>query len=288
MSNPHYHVNASDYQRMARAIEYIVARFRSQPSLEEMAGHVALSPFHFNRLFRRWAGVTPKRLVQQLTLDSAKRELAGDGSVLQAALEAGLSGPGRLHDLFITLEAVTPGEFKARGAGLELSYGFASTPFGPALLATTPRGLCNLWFSDGDDDRAIERLAAEWPRARLQRDDRRAEALADRIWPAPGSAPAGELMLHVRGTNFQVRVWRALLESAGRGCTTYAAIATAIGQPGAAQAVGQAVGANPVAWLIPCHHVLRSTGALGGYRWGPERKQAMLAWEYARGLVSAG
>ncbi len=288
MSNPHYHVNASDYQRMARAIEYIVARFRSQPSLEEMAGHVALSPFHFNRLFRRWAGVTPKRLVQQLTLDSAKRELAGDGSVLQAALEAGLSGPGRLHDLFITLEAVTPGEFKARGAGLELSYGFASTPFGPALLATTPRGLCNLWFSDGDDDRAIERLAAEWPRARLQRDDRRAEALADRIWPAPGSAPAGELMLHVRGTNFQVRVWRALLESAGRGCTTYAAIAAAIGQPGAAQAVGQAVGANPVAWLIPCHHVLRSTGALGGYRWGPERKQAMLAWEYARGLVNAG
>jgi len=288
MSHPSYHLNASDYQRMARAVDYIVATFRSQPSLEEMAGHVALSPFHFNRLFRRWAGVTPKRLVQQLTLDSAKRELAGDGSVLQAALEAGLSGPGRLHDLFITLEAVTPGEFKGRGAGLEISYGFARTPFGRALLATTPRGLCSLWFSDGDDDRELQRLAAEWPRARLHRDDRRAEGLARIIWPPPQSASAGELVLHVRGTNFQVRVWRALLESTGRGCTTYAAIAAAIGQPGAARAVGQAVGANPVAWLIPCHHVLRSSGALGGYRWGDERKQAMLAWEYARDLVTAG
>lgn len=288
MSNPSLQLNPADYRRMAEAIAYIAEHFRDQPRLEDMASRVGLSPFHFNRLFRRWTGVTPKRLVQQLTLNVAKRELATAGSVMHAALEAGLSGPGRLHDLFVGLEAVTPGEFKARGGDLELRYGFANTPFGRALFAATPRGLSKLSFCESDEDSQIEELAGEWPEAVLRRDDRQAEATAACIWSQIAGGEPPRLALHVQGTNFQIQVWRALLELGGSGLTTYGAIAAAIGRPGASRAVGNAVNANPVAWLIPCHHVLRSSGALGGYRWGAERKQAILTWEYARRLSRVG
>jgi len=206
-------------------------------------------------------------------------------SVLEASYAVGLSGPGRLHDLLVTLDAVTPGELKARGAGLEIRYGFTPTPFGTALIASTARGLCHLGFHDrGSERAAAAALAAGWSQARLVQDDEAARATAARIFAPGGTPTAVPLRLSVRGTNFQLKVWQALLEVGAHGPTTYAEVALAAGVPGAERAVGNAVGANPVAWLIPCHNVLRADGSLGGYRWGEERKRAMLAFQ-ARDII---
>lgn len=272
-------VDSRDFARIARAIRFIATNFRAQPRLAEIAAQADLSEFHFNRLFRRWAGLTPKQYLAFVTGREAKGELASQPSVLEAAYAVGLSGPGRLHDLIVSLDAVTPGELKALGRGLEICYGFADTPFGRALLATTPRGLCHLAFVEpGEDQKAVNELRDGWQNADFARDDARARDLARRIW-SPTEPAAAPLKLNVVGTNFQLKVWQALLDLGAHRRTTYAALADAIGKGGSARAVGNAVGANPVGWLIPCHNVLRRDGALGGYHWGEDRKRAILAWE---------
>jgi AraC family transcriptional regulator of adaptative response/methylated-DNA-[protein]-cysteine methyltransferase len=280
-------VESRDFRRIERAIEFVADNFRSQPSLEEIAASARMSEYHFARVFRQWAGISPKQLVQRLSLEAAKQSLAGDVSVLQAALDAGLSGPGRLHDLFVTLEAVTPGEFKSHGAGITIRHGMAATPFGAARIATTARGIAFLGFAD-----AAGRVAGwpefreDWRDATWLEDSLSAREVAQTVW---GIAPAGgrRLTLWLHGSNFQVQVWRALLAQGSQATLSYESLAQAIGRPQAARAVGTAVGSTPVAWLIPCHHVLRKNGALGGYRWGIERKRAMLAWEVSRSVRSA-
>jgi len=271
-------VDSRDFRRIARAIRFIDGHFREQPRLAAIAASAGLSEFHFNRLFRRWAGVTPRQYLAFVTARAARGALAEDASVLEAAYAVGLSGPGRLHDLLVTLDAVTPGELKARGAGIEIRYGFADTPFGTAMIASTARGICHLGFEDRPRERAAAAgLAAVWDRAHLTRSDEDAERKALEIFRA-GHGASAPIRLAVRGTNFQLKVWQALLEVGSEGPTTYRAVAEAAGAPRGERAVGNAIGANPVAWLIPCHNVLRSDGSLGGYRWGEERKRAMLAW----------
>jgi AraC family transcriptional regulator of adaptative response/methylated-DNA-[protein]-cysteine methyltransferase len=273
-------VDSRDFRRIARAIHFIEAHFREQPRLATIAASTGLSEFHFNRLFRRWAGVTPRQYQAFITARAARGALAGSATVLEAAYAVGLSGPGRLHDLLVTLDAVTPGELKARGAGLEIRYGFSDTPFGTALIASTARGVCHLGFHDrGDARAAAAELHAQWDRAHFNRSDEDAHQTAFGIFGATPGAGGAPMRLAVKGTNFQLKVWQALLAVGARGPTTYRAVAEAAGVPGAERAVGNAVGANPVAWLIPCHNVLRSDGSLGSYRWGEERKRAMLAWQ---------
>ncbi|MCZ7645455.1 MAG: bifunctional helix-turn-helix domain-containing protein/methylated-DNA--[protein]-cysteine S-methyltransferase [Planctomycetota bacterium] len=279
---------SDDYARVERAIRFLEREAARQPGLAEVAAHVHLSEFHFQRLFKRWAGVSPKRFLQVVTLELAKERLRERGNVLAAAWDAGLSGPGRLHDLFVTLEAVTPGEFKARGAGLEIGWGVQPSPFGACLLGLTGRGICHLDFIDPDPGakaRALERLRAAWPRAEFVERPREAEAAAGRIFePRAAGEP---LPVLAAGTNFQVRVWSALLRIPAGATATYAELARSLGRPRAARAVGQALARNRVAYLIPCHRVIAKLGVLGGYRWGPERKKAMLAWERTRAEAEA-
>jgi AraC family transcriptional regulator, regulatory protein of adaptative response / methylated-DNA-[protein]-cysteine methyltransferase len=278
-------LDSRDFRRIARAIRYLDRNFREQPRLATIAASAGLSEFHFNRLFRRWAGVTPRQYLAFITARAARASLAGPASVLEASYAVGLSGPGRLHDLMVTLEAVTPGELKARGSGLDIRYGFTPTPFGTALLASTARGVCHLGFHDRSSERAaLVQLQGRWPEARLTRDDTKARETAERIWSAPGGGHPTPLRVAVKGTNFQLKVWQALLEVAAGGPTTYREVAQTAGVRGSERAVGNAVGRNPVAWLIPCHNVLRGDGSLGSYAWGEDRKRAMLAWE-ARDII---
>jgi AraC family transcriptional regulator, regulatory protein of adaptative response / methylated-DNA-[protein]-cysteine methyltransferase len=277
--------NTTDYHRIERAIRYLDARSPTQPSLDEVARHVGLSPFHFQRLFTRWAGISPKRFSQMLALGYAKDLLRRSRNLLDATYDAGLSSGGRLHDLFVTLEAVTPGEYRTSGSGLRISAGFHDTPFGECLLAITDRGICGLSFFEGARTSAIADLAERWPNATIEERPRATASVARRIFtPLEVRDPAGlvPLALLVRGTNFQVKVWEALLRVPAGTVTTYEDVAASIGEPRAVRAVGTAAGRNPVAFVIPCHRVLRNTGALGGYRWGQERKRAMLAWEGAQ------
>ncbi len=276
-----------EFRRIARAIEFVAANVRLQPSLADMAAAANWSEYHFAREFRRWTGISPKQWLQELSLTAAKQALDDERSVLQAALDAGLSGSGRLHDLFVTLEAVTPGEYKSRGHGMTMRFGTAQSPFGTALIVRSGRGIAFLAFADEDGSfDGFEHFRATWRDANWEPDDAGAQQIADAIWRAAPRADR-KLTLWVHGSNFQLQVWRALL-AAGRNRTlSYAALAESIGRESASRAVGSAVGANPVAWLIPCHHVLRANGALGGYRWGLERKRAMLAWELARSVRSA-
>jgi AraC family transcriptional regulator of adaptative response/methylated-DNA-[protein]-cysteine methyltransferase len=284
---PDNFVDSRDFARIARAIRFIDEHFREQPRLEDVAAHAGLSEFHFNRLFRRWAGVTPKQYLAAVTGVAARDALAGNASVLEAAYSVGLSGPGRLHDLVVTLDAMTPGEMKADGQGITVRFGYSPSPFGKALFAVTERGLFHLGFVDvGGEIPALDALRARVPRATFARDDAVARELATRIWSSEGVPgvratlrKAAPLRLNVAGTNFQLKVWQALIDLGSREHTSYGDLASSIGSAGSSRAVGGAVGANPVAWLIPCHHVLRKSGGLGGYHWGEDRKRAMLAWE---------
>jgi AraC family transcriptional regulator of adaptative response/methylated-DNA-[protein]-cysteine methyltransferase len=270
-------VDSRDFARIARAIRYIDNKFRDQPRLADIASQAGLSEFHFNRLFRRWAGVTPKQYLAFVTGNAAKGALLTQPSVLDAAYSVGLSGPGRLHDLIVTLDAMTPGELKLLGRGTVIRYGFSDTPFGRALIATTPRGVCHLAFVEaGKEKSATREFQEQWPDATLEQDDTHARSVACQIWAGGGESA---LKVSVGGTNFQLKVWQALIELGGRGKTTYTAIADAIGLHSGPRAVGNAVGSNPVGWLIPCHNVLRKDGSLGGYHWGEDRKRAMLAWK---------
>jgi len=276
-------VDSRDFTRMTRAIEFIEREFERQPRLAEIARHVGLSEFHFNRLFRRWTGLTPKQYLAEVTARAAGAALRDEPSVMDAAHAVGLSGGGRLHDLTVTLEAMTPGEIRAQGEGVQVRHGIANTPFGSAFLAETPRGLCRLAFIEPGEDRAeLADLREQFARAKFVRDDARAAQLVAMIW---GGAEA-TLPLAVCGTNFQVQVWRALLELEPGATVTYSALARRLGKSNGARAVGNAVGANPVAWVIPCHRVLRAGGKLGGYRWGTARKQMIRRWENRRAGVS--
>ncbi len=273
----------SDYYRIEKAIAFLEKNFRERPDLESIARSVNLSEHHFHRLFRRWAGISPKLFLQFLTLDYAKRLLGDSRSLLDVTYESGLSSPGRLHDLFVTLEAVTPGEFKRRGAGLNIVYGLHPTPFGECLLAITERGICGLAFVPRiGSEQVLEDFRSRWPEARFSEGPNLTRPTIDRIFKPVAEKPAGPLTLFVKGTNFQIKVWEALLKIPAGSLVSYEDIARHIGQPGATQAVGNAVGQNPVAFLVPCHRVIRKMGIVGDYRWGAARKRAMLAWEAAQ------
>lgn len=271
------------YERIAALIRYLDTHRGDQPDLDTIAAQVGLSRFHVHRLFAEWAGVTPKDFLQCLTVEHAKARLREGESVLRAALDAGLSGPSRLHDLCVSLEAATPGEIKAQGEGLTITAGFADTPFGASLVASTPRGVCRLAFVD-DSSRATAEaeLREDWPRARIEWSDDAAAKVVGPVFAWDGQTRgASPLRAYVRGSDFQVRVWRALLRIEPGTLVSYGALAGALGHASAARAVGSAVAKNSIAVLIPCHRVIRETGVLGEYRWGKERKRALLAWETA-------
>jgi AraC family transcriptional regulator of adaptative response/methylated-DNA-[protein]-cysteine methyltransferase len=274
-----------DYTRIAQAIAFLNEYQRSQPGLEDVAEAAGLSPFHFQRLFRRWAGVSPKQYLQYLTVEHAKTLLSASENVLEASYATGLSGPGRLHDHFVAVNAVTPGEYRTGGAGLTLRWGITDTPYGTALIALSPRGICALSFADGATDETLAELCAAWPNATLKHDMGAAATTGRRIREAWDGN--GQILVHLSGTNFQISVWQALLNIPEGQVATYGGLAEAIGRPAASRAVGQAVGRNAIAWLIPCHRVIRSSGAIGGYRWDRVRKQAMLARESARQAARA-
>jgi AraC family transcriptional regulator of adaptative response/methylated-DNA-[protein]-cysteine methyltransferase len=270
----------TDYARIEQAIRYLDRERAAAPSLADVAAHVGLSESHFQRMFTRWAGISPKRFVQHRTAELVKRLLRERRPVLEATYAAGLSGPGRLHDLVVNAEAVTPGELQRGGLGVRVQYGFHPTPFGDCLLALTSRGICHLAFVEPvTREEALARLAHDWPLAELQPNQSATRAAAAQAFPPPGSSAVPSLALHVKGTNFQLKVWKALLEIPVGEVTTYGAIATQLGDAKASRAVGTAVGANPVSYLIPCHRVIRASGEMGGYAWGVERKKVMLRRE---------
>ncbi|MCJ7838577.1 MAG: methylated-DNA--[protein]-cysteine S-methyltransferase [Burkholderiales bacterium] len=275
-------MSANDYQLVEQAIRFLDRNAGRQPELREVAASVGLSEFHFQRLFQRWAGVSPKRFLQFQTAQEAKRVLRESGDLLDASYNAGLSGPGRLHDLIVNVEAVTPGEYKRRGGGLSISWGTHATPFGDCLLGLTPRGVCALEFLQPEsDDDALARLRTLWENAQLVHAPQLTAPVAERIFGLhkQGLAPLAVL---VKGTNFQIKVWEALLRVPSGEITSYARLARNVGQPRAARAVGSAVAANPIAYLIPCHRVIRSTGSFGDYRWGALRKRVLLSRELAQ------
>jgi len=276
-------LDSREFARMTRAIGFIDREYQRQPRLAEIARHVGLSEFHFNRLFRRWTGLTPKQYLAEVTSRAAGSALRDEPSVMDAAHSVGLSGGGRLHDLTVTLDALSPGEIRAKGKGVEIRHGIAETPFGSAFMAQTARGVMRLSFLDGRSDATeIAALRVQWPHAKFFRDDAGAQALAAAIW---GNKTV-TLPLAVTGTNFQVQVWRALLELEPGATVTYSALARQLGKPAGARAVGNAVNANPIAWVIPCHRVLKASGELGGYRWGAARKQMIHRWEERRAGMS--
>lgn len=290
------HHSELDYRRVEKAIGFLRERFRDQPTLREVADHLGMSPYHVQRLFKRWAGVSPKRFLQFVTLEHAKALLRDSETVLDATYGSGLSSPSRLHDLFVTIEGVTPGEYRNGGEEVVIRWGVHPTPFGRALFAATDRGLASLTFlSSGGHDDALTSVREAWPKAELLHAPGATLPVASGLFGEPdergslASSPAivrgserGPLLrLHVHGTNFQLRVWEALLRIPEGSAVTYADVARAIGDPKAARAVGQAVRHNPIAVIIPCHRVLRSGGEFGRYRWGSDRKRAILGWESA-------
>lgn len=271
----------SDYARIEKALAFLLENAGDQPDLETLAAACGMSSFHLQRLFTRWVGVSPKRFLGHLTLERAKDCLRRSASVLDAAFAAGLSGPSRLHDLFLSHEAVTPGEYKRRGEGLEIAYGWADSPFGPVLVLATGRGICGLAFQlDAGRDATLEDMCRRWPRARFVADERRMAAVARKVFaPQPGD----KLSLLLHGSPFQVRVWEALLRIPPGALASYGRVGeAAFGTSRGARAIGAAVGDNPISYLVPCHRVVRSSGALNDYHWGRARKLALIGWEAAR------
>lgn len=275
--------SSKDYARVEQAIRFLEESFRDQPDLAEVAQSIHLSPYHFQRLFKRWAGISPKQFAQFLTIGYAKQRLAESKSVLDTSLEAGLSGPSRLHDLFVTFEAITPGEYKAGGAGLKITYGFHMTPFGQCLLATTQRGICGLMFIEKEEQQqAFEDLKRAWPKSEFIEDSTHTQALINSIFSPVKKRNGGPISLLLKGTNFQIKVWEALLKIPEGALVSYNDVATCIGQPAASRAVANAIGKNSIAYIIPCHRVIRKMGIINNYRWGASRKKAILGWEASR------
>lgn len=270
-----------NYRRIAEAIEFIQAHFQVQPTLDEVARHIHLSPYHFQRMFTEWAGVSPKKFLQYISVEYAKQVLKdGQSTLFDTAHRAGLSGTGRLHDLFISIEGMTPGEFKNGGRNLSIDYEFLHTPFGRALAAATEKGVCFLAF-DGNEENVLDELFRQFPNAEFRRQTSLYFLKIRKIFELEGDG-IFRLKLHLRGTPFQLKVWKALLKVSNGSLTTYGELAAQVEQPGASRAVGLAVGKNPIAFLIPCHRVIRSNGLVGGYRWGTTRKTAMIGWEAAK------
>lgn len=280
--------NSRAYTRIARAIQYLSAHRHDQPGLAELGAQVGLSESHLQREFSRWAGVSPKQFLQYLTKEDAKRRLR-DESVMHAALASGLSGAGRLHDLMITCEGVTPGEYRNRGEGLVISYGAHSSPFGPCLIAATERGICKLaFFDDARELESLEReLTTEWEAASIVEDPGATGAIADRVFGDIAPGDGGSLRLLLRGSPFQLRVWEALLSIPEGRLASYRQVAELIGRPSSVRAVASAIARNDIAYLVPCHRVIRSNGDFSQYRWGRDRKQVIIGWEAARRDVSA-
>lgn len=271
----------NNYEKIETAIEYIRKHFKEQPDLDKIAAAVHLSPFHFQRLFSEWAGVSPKKFLQYLTIEHAKGLLQEQKATLfDTALESGLSGTSRLHDLFISIEGMTPGEYKNGGKELSINYSFAESPFGEVLVASTSRGICHLAFADNREE-ALATLFARFPEATYTQTVDRIQQNALYIFTRDWKELSG-IRLHLKGTPFQLKVWEALLRIPAGGLTTYSGIAHAIDNPKASRAVGSAVGDNPVAFLIPCHRVIKGNGESGNYHWGAARKSAMIGWEAAR------
>jgi AraC family transcriptional regulator of adaptative response/methylated-DNA-[protein]-cysteine methyltransferase len=274
---------AEDYRRVEKAIRYLEDNFRSRPTLDEIAENAFLSKYHFTRLFKRWAGISPMRFMQFLTLEYTKRKLDEAESILDASYDAGLSGPGRLHDLFVTFDAMTPGEYKNLGRGLIIEYGFHPAPFGTCLLAKTDRGICHLSFIDPDDNEsAPNRLRSQWPDSEFIENREATGSIVRSIFTTKPENESRSFHLLVKGTNFQVNVWRALLAIPGGRVVSYGNLANRIGRPGSARAVAGAAAVNPVAYLIPCHRVIAESGQIHGYRWGTARKKAIIGWEAAK------
>jgi AraC family transcriptional regulator of adaptative response/methylated-DNA-[protein]-cysteine methyltransferase len=270
-----------NYQRIAEAIDYIQTNFKRQPTLEEIASQVHLSPFHFQRLFTDWAGVSPKKFMQYLSVEYAKQLLQGkEATLFEAAQETGLSGTGRLHDLFVNIEGMTPGEFKNGGENLEIEFSFAESPFGQIIVASTSKGICHLAFFS-DQKEAEETMKTRLPNATykelLNEIQQKALCIFQQDWNK-----LNQIKLHLHGTSFQLKVWDALLKIPMGKLTTYGTIAGQLENPKASRAIGTAIGNNPVAFLIPCHRVIQSSGKLGGYMWGTTRKSAIIGWEAAQ------
>ncbi|HUH96867.1 MAG TPA: methylated-DNA--[protein]-cysteine S-methyltransferase [Anaerolineales bacterium] len=272
---------SEDYLRIEQAIQYLENHYRDQPNLDQVASSIGLSEYHFQRIFTRWAGVSPKRFLQYLTKEGAKQLLDRSENLLDTTYQIGLSSLGRLHDLFVTTEAITPGEYRSRGAGLTIRYGFHPTPFGKCLIGATERGICHLSFVQGGEGAALDGLVSYWKEAKLIEDHRSTAPLVTSIfdWKGREQTP---LRLHLSGTNFQLKVWEALLQIPVGAVTTYEHIASEVGNPRATRAVGTAVGHNPIAVLIPCHRVIRKVGGFGNYRYGVPLKMALLGWEASR------
>ena len=271
-----------NYNRVAEAISFFKENFKAQPKLDEVAEHVHLSPFHFQRMFQQWAGVTPKQFLQYLSVEHAKEILKTTGaSLFDAAFETGLSGTGRLHDLFIKVEGMTPGEYKNGGASLHINYTFADTPFGMVIVASTPKGICHMAFAYEGEEKALGQLKAIFPNARYDQIVDIVQQNALFVFTQDWSK-LDEIKLHLKGTDFQIKVWETLLEVPAGALVSYSDLAKRSGHEGAPRAVGTAIGKNPVAFLIPCHRVIRATGEIGQYHWGATRKNAIIGWEAAR------
>lgn len=277
--NADFKQSSEDYLRIEQAILYLENHFKDQPNLDEVAANVGLSEFHFQRLFTRWAGVSPKRFLQFVTKESAKDLLDKSENLLDTTHQVGLSSLGRLHDLFVNTEAMSPGEYKSKGEGVTIRYGIHLTPFGKCLIGLTERGICHLGFVQGSEGDAIDNLVNDWKEARMIEDQRTTAALVGPIFDLRFNTRIKPLTLHLRGTNFQLKVWEALLQIPAGSVSTYEGIASQIGKPSAMRAVGTAVGHNPIAVLIPCHRVIRKAGEFGKYRYGALRKKALLAYE---------
>lgn len=277
-----YSRQSDDFKRIEKAIQFIEENFKSQPNLEQMAQSVRLSKYHFERLFKRWAGISPVQFMRFMTLDYTKQRLVQSKSLLETALDAGLSGPSRLHDLFITFEAITPGDFKKQGAGLHISYGFCDSPLGECLLATTQRGICFLGFiGSSKRSESFGQLLATWPGSAFKENPSAVCPIINRIFSRDQREGAHPFNLQVKGTNFQINVWKALM-NIPEGCVvSYQDIASYIGHPKAFRAVANAIAINPVAYLIPCHRVIAKSGKIYQYRWGSARKKALIGWEAA-------
>jgi AraC family transcriptional regulator, regulatory protein of adaptative response / methylated-DNA-[protein]-cysteine methyltransferase len=276
-------VRTGDYDTVRRVIEFVTENWREQPSLEAIARHVGMEPTRLHKLFSRWAGISPKAFLQAVTLDHARRLLEQSATVLDTAYEVGLSGPSRLHDLFVTHEAVTPGAYRARGEGLTIRYGFHDSPFGASLLMATERGLAGLAFCEkGCEADALADMGRRWPRAALIEDGAATAALARRVFDPAEWSPDRPLRIVMIGSDFEIRVWETLMAIPFGGAATYSDVARRLDRPNAARAVGAAVGRNPLAFVVPCHRVLGRGGSLTGYHWGMTRKRAMLGWEAAR------
>ena len=273
----------TDYERIATAILFIQEHFRSQPGLDDVAKHVHVSPYHFQRMFKRWAGVSPKKFLQFISVQHAKQMLKDNMTLLDVTHETGLSGTGRLHDLFVTIEGMTPGEYKNGGQQLLINFSYAETPFGDVMVASTPKGVCHMAFIESEGE-GIGRLRQQFPNASFTRKVDLLQQSALRVFTDDWNNMA-RIKLHLMGTPFQLKVWETLLRIPRGRLSTYGAVGKNIGSPKASRAVGSAVGNNPVAYLIPCHRIILSNGILGGYQWGSVRKATIIGWEAARSLV---